>query len=154
MDGAEKVISYETEKVQPSVCVFGALEAREDGLVFVELALLDGNVDPDDILPYDAPRTNIQMSVFPRQSAEPSGQRKDRPDFRISHEPIGKSDCEPVSSKRAVRIFLRDGVHIRRRARLDSITLQAFLVSDTPTVVHAIPTQNQVRIGWSSSWAK
>ena len=92
-------MSYETEKVQPSVCVFGPLEAREDGLVFVKLALLNRNVDPDDILPHDAPCTDIQMSVFPCQSAEPSGQndggqrREDRPDFRISHEPIGKSDC-------------------------------------------------------------
>lgn len=46
-----------------------------------------------------------------------------------------------MSSKRAVRIFLRDGVHVRRRARFDGIALQAFLVSDTPTVVHTIPTQ-------------
>jgi hypothetical protein len=67
-------MSYETEKVQPSVCIFGPLEAREDGLVFVELALLNRNVDPDDILPHDAPCTNIQMSVFPCQSAESSGQ--------------------------------------------------------------------------------
>jgi hypothetical protein len=76
--------------MQPSVCVFGSIEAREDGLVFVELALLDRNVDPDDILPHNAPCTNIQMSVFPRPSAEPSGQMmedngEDRPDFRISH---------------------------------------------------------------------
>jgi hypothetical protein len=83
-------MSYETKKVQPSVCVFGSLEAREDGLVFVELALLNLNVDPDDILPHDAPCTNIQMSVPPRPSAEPSGQMtedngEDRPDFRISH---------------------------------------------------------------------
>jgi hypothetical protein len=67
-------MSYETEKVQPSVCVFGPLEARENGLVFVKLAFLYLNVDPDDILPHDAPCPNIQMSVFPSQSAEPSGQ--------------------------------------------------------------------------------
>lgn len=73
-NGADRVMSYETEKVQPSVCIFGPLEAREDGLVFVELALLNRNVDPDDILPHDAPCTNIQMSVFPCQSAESSGQ--------------------------------------------------------------------------------
>jgi hypothetical protein len=64
-------MSYETEKVQPSIGVFGALEAREDGLVFVELAFFDRDVNPDDILPYDAPRANIQMSVFPRRSAGP-----------------------------------------------------------------------------------
>lgn len=59
-----------------------------------------------------------------------------------------------MSSKRAVRIFLRDGVHVRRRARFDGIALQAFLVSDTPTVVHTIPTQNHVRIGGQFTWAK
>jgi hypothetical protein len=64
-NGAERVMSYETEKVQPSVGVFGALKAREDRLVFVKLALLDLNVDPDDILPHDTPRTDIQVSVFP-----------------------------------------------------------------------------------------
>ena len=57
-------MTYETKKVQPSVGVFCALEAREDGLVFVKLALLDLNVDPDDILPHDASRPNIQVSVF------------------------------------------------------------------------------------------
>jgi hypothetical protein len=145
-------MSYETEKVQPSVCVFGSLEAREDGLVFVKLALLNRNVDPDDILPHDAPCTNIQMSVYPPvsgtlQSNDGGQRREDRPDFRISHEPIRKPDCYPMSSKCAVRIFLRDGVHVRRRARFDGIALQTFLVSDTPTVVHTVPTQNHVRIG-------
>ena len=61
---SERVMTYETKKVQPSVGVFCALEAREDGLVFVKLALLDLNVDPDDILPHDASRPNIQVAVF------------------------------------------------------------------------------------------
>lgn len=73
-NGADGVMAYETEKVQPSVCIFGPLEALEDGLVFVELALLNRNIDPDDILPHDAPSTDIQMPVFPHQSAESSGQ--------------------------------------------------------------------------------
>jgi hypothetical protein len=74
----------------------------------------------------------------------------DRPDFRVSHEPIGKSDCKPMSSKRAVRMFLRDSVHVRRLACLDGIALQALLVSDTPTIVHTIPTQDYIRIGTQS----
>jgi hypothetical protein len=52
-----------------------------------------------------------------------------------------------MSCKRAVRMVLRDGVHVRRRASLDGIALQAFLVSDTPTIVHTIPTQNYIRSG-------
>jgi hypothetical protein len=59
-----------------------------------------------------------------------------------------------VSSKRTVRIFLCDGVHVRRRARFDGIALQAFLVSDTPTVVYTVPTQNHVRIGGQFTWVK
>jgi hypothetical protein len=115
----------------------------------VKLALLDLDVDPDDILPHDAPRANIQVSVFPlHRSANGTflkkstgGQRRDRPDFRVSHEPIGKSDGKSMSSKRAVRMFLPDGVHVCRLAYLDGIALQAFLVGDTPTIVHTIPTQ-------------
>lgn len=72
-NGAERGMSYETEEVQPSVCVFRPLEAGEDDLVFVEFALLNLNVDPDDILPHYTPCTNIQMSIFSRKLAEPSG---------------------------------------------------------------------------------
>jgi hypothetical protein len=146
-------MTYETEKVQPSIGVFGALEACEDRLVFVKLALLDLNVDPHDILPHDAPRTNIQVSVYFHRSAEPSGRKHgNRPDFRVSHEPIGKSDRKPMSCKRAVRMLLRDGVHVRRRACLDGIALQAFLVSDPPTIVHTIPTQKLHQIGKQFTW--
>jgi hypothetical protein len=50
---------YETEKVQPSVGIFGMFEAVKDHIVFVELTFLDRYVDPDDILPHDTPRTDI-----------------------------------------------------------------------------------------------
>jgi hypothetical protein len=89
-------MSYETEKVQPSVCVFGPLEAREDGLVFVELALLNRNVDPDDILPHDAPCTNIQMSVFARQSAKTPGQMTETTD-PTSEFPMSPSESPTAS---------------------------------------------------------
>ena len=52
-----------------------------------------------------------------------------------------------MSSERAVRMFLRDGVHVRCRACLDGITLQALLGGDTPTVVYTIQVQNHIRIG-------
>jgi hypothetical protein len=45
--------------VQASVGIFGALEALKNRLVFVELALLDRDVDPDDVLPYDTPCADI-----------------------------------------------------------------------------------------------
>ena len=69
---------YKAEKMQPSVCVFGPLEARENGLVFVELAFLNSNIDPDDILPHDAPCTNIQMSVSPPPVSGTSGKMMER----------------------------------------------------------------------------
>jgi hypothetical protein len=56
-------VAYETEKVQPSVGIFGALEALKDHVVLVELALLDRDVDPDDVLPHDTSRTDIQVAV-------------------------------------------------------------------------------------------
>ena len=46
-----------------------------------------------------------------------------------------------MRSERAVRVLLCDGVHVRRRAFLDGIALQAFLGSDTPTIMHAIPAK-------------
>ena len=49
--------------MQTPVGFLGVLEAREDILVFVELPLLDRDVDPDDVLPYDAARADVQMSV-------------------------------------------------------------------------------------------
>ena len=61
-----KGVPYETEKVQPSVSRFSAVEALANDIVLVELALLDRNVDPDDILPHDAPRAYIQMTMRPR----------------------------------------------------------------------------------------
>ena len=78
-NGVERVITYETEKVQPPVGVFGVLEAREDRLVFVKLAFLNLNVDPDDILPHNTPRTDIQVSALPRftrQQMEPSERKR------------------------------------------------------------------------------
>lgn len=93
-------MSYETEKVQPSVCVFGPLEARENDLVFVELAFLNLNVDPDDILPHDAPCPYIQMSVFPSQSAEPSGQLTE--DNGEGTDPTSEFPMSPSESPTAI----------------------------------------------------
>ena len=48
----------------------------------------------------------------------------------------------------AVRVLLCDRVHVRRRAFLDGVALQAFLGSDTPTIMHAVPVGNT-----SALWA-
>jgi hypothetical protein len=47
--------------VQATVAVLRTFEAFHDIGIFVELLLLDGHIDSDDVLPYDAPGTDIQM---------------------------------------------------------------------------------------------
>ena len=55
--------TYETEEVQAAVPLLCVLTALDDDLVLVELALLDALVDLDDVLPHDAPRADVQVSV-------------------------------------------------------------------------------------------
>lgn len=38
----------------------------------------------------------------------------------------------------AVCVILGDSIHVRRRAFLDSVALQTFLGSDTPTIMHTV----------------
>ena len=51
-----------------------------------------------------------------------------------------------MSGNSTVRMFLCDSVHVRRRACLDGIALQALFASNTPTIVHTVPMQNYIRI--------
>jgi hypothetical protein len=77
----------------------------------------------------------------PSVSRTPEGKDKEsrgRPDFGVAHEAIGETDCNPVGSKGTVRMFLRNRVHVGGRACLDGIALEAFLRSDTPTVVYTV----------------
>lgn len=53
----------ETKEMEPSVPFFSALEGFEDVFVFVELALFDGNVDPDNILPDYTTSTNVEVTL-------------------------------------------------------------------------------------------
>jgi hypothetical protein len=55
--------TYQPEEVKAAVPVLRALRARKDGLVLVELLLLDRDVDLDDVLPDDAARADVQMAV-------------------------------------------------------------------------------------------
>ena len=48
--------------METAVSVLGAVETLEDGLVLVELPLLDRDVDADDVLPDDAPGTDVQVA--------------------------------------------------------------------------------------------
>ena len=57
---------YQTDEMQPPVPILRSLAAGHDVFGLVELPLLDGDIDPDDVLPDYAARTDIQMSVETR----------------------------------------------------------------------------------------
>lgn len=61
--------------MQASVAASGALKRLLDRLVGVELALLDGLVDADDVLPDDATGANVQVA-----------------DLGVAHQALGQSD--------------------------------------------------------------
>ena len=67
----------ETAKVQSTGTVLGGLQSLLDDLVLRKLALLDGLVDPHDILPHHTSSTNVQVS-----------------DFRVAHEALGQAHGE------------------------------------------------------------
>jgi hypothetical protein len=54
-------VANETEEVQTAAILLGLLEGVEDGIDLVELALLDGLIDTDDILPDNTPSANVKM---------------------------------------------------------------------------------------------
>ena len=54
--------TYETEEMETTIALLGVLAALKDDLVLVERALLDGDIDPDDVLPDDTASTNVQVS--------------------------------------------------------------------------------------------
>lgn len=55
--------------METAVTFLRTLGACKDSLILVELALGDGDVDPDDVLPDDATSTDVQMA-FTRDQDE------------------------------------------------------------------------------------
>jgi hypothetical protein len=68
-------VGNETAEVQSTVAVLGSLHSLLDDLVAGKLALLDGQVNADDILPDDTSSTNVQVS-----------------DLRVAHQTLGQTD--------------------------------------------------------------
>lgn len=88
----------ETTQVQAAVASSGALERLLDGFVAAELALLDGLIDADDILPDDAASANVQMT-----------------DFRVAHQTLGQTNCQRRSFQLSEAVgILGQLVHHRR----------------------------------------
>jgi hypothetical protein len=98
------------------------LEASEDVLVLVELLLLDANVDLDDVLPDDAAGADVEVA-----------------DLGVAHEPLGEADSDAVGSDAAVRVVLRDRVHVRCVRGVDRVALHARLRREAPAIVYATP---------------
>jgi hypothetical protein len=55
--------THQPEQMQPSVALFGMLHSLDDHGRLVKLPLLDTLIDPDNVLPDDAPRADIKVSV-------------------------------------------------------------------------------------------
>jgi hypothetical protein len=67
----------ETEQVETAVALLCVGEALDDIVDLVELALLDGLVDADNVLPHDSAGTNVQVA-----------------DLAVAHQTLGKTDGE------------------------------------------------------------
>lgn len=55
-------VTDETKQVQTAIALLGAVEALFDVLDILQLALADGLINADNILPDDTPSANIEMS--------------------------------------------------------------------------------------------
>lgn len=75
LDTDHTAVGNQTAKVKTPVGVLGRLHDVLDHIVAGELALLDGLVDADDVLPDDTAGTNVEMA-----------------DFGVAHETLGKAD--------------------------------------------------------------
>lgn len=103
------------------ISVLGRIENLLDHIIVAELALLDGLVDTDDVLPDDTAGADVEM-----------------PDFGIAHEAFGEADGQrrSVEFGKAGRA-LRELVHDGSLGGGDGVAiLGRFLGGDTPAVNH------------------
>jgi hypothetical protein len=126
--------------MQTSIPVLRALHAREDGLVLVKLLLLDRNVDLDDVLPHNTACADVEMTTDARSvtNMDASDVTADEPDLGVAHKAVGKPDGESVRGERAMRVVLRDRVHVRGIAGVDGVALHALLGREAPAVMDAV----------------
>lgn len=115
----DTAVRDKTAQVQSSVAVLGTLENTRDDLVLGKLALLDGLVDADDILPDDTASTNVQVA-----------------DLRVAHEALGEANGERGSLELGVAgVGRRELVHDRGLCVGDGIAIFGRgLGGHTPTV--------------------
>ena len=63
LDKSLQATIYQTDEMQPPVPILRPLATGHNVFGLVELPLLDGDINPDDVLPDYAARTDIEMSV-------------------------------------------------------------------------------------------
>ena len=63
--------------MKSTIALLGVHEALADVLVLVQLTLLDGLINANNILPDNTTGANVQVA-----------------DFTVSHETLGKTDCQ------------------------------------------------------------
>lgn len=69
-------LTHKSKQVQPPIPLLRPLTRRNDPLVLMKLPFLDRNVNPDNILPHDAPSTDVQMPASSPLSVSAGDERK------------------------------------------------------------------------------
>ena len=116
-------VGDQTEQVQAAVALLGASEALDDVVDLVELALLDGLVDADDVLPHNTASANVQVA-----------------DLTVAHESLGETDGERRGLELSVAFgdfaaLLGELVHPGSVGVEDGVALVGrVLASDAPSV--------------------
>lgn len=115
----DTTVGNETEKVESAVAINSALEGLDDIGDIAHLALLDGLVNADNVLPHDTTGTDVQVT-----------------DLRVTHEALGKTDGEGRGIDLSVARGLGlESVHVRGVGSGDGITLgRGVGASDTPAI--------------------
>ena len=111
----------QTAEVQTAIAVLGALHDLLDDLIAAELALLDGLVDPDNVLPDNATRADVEVS-----------------DLGVAHKALRQTDGQGRGLELGVASgALGELVHDRSVGSGDGIALLGRgLRGDTPAVNH------------------
>ena len=134
--------------MQPSVALLRTLAALDDDFILVELLLFDGYIDLDDVLPDDAPSTNIQVASPSTESIAPYTEwMMHLPDLRVAHEPIAETDRQTVRMKGSCTVFFRDRVHVRRISSRNGVTLHIGLRCNAPSIVDAMVRREHLCAG-------
>lgn len=112
-------MGYKAAKVQSPRPGLRLLQGLGNDIVLSELALLDGLVDADDVLPDDAAGADVEVA-----------------DLRVAHQALGQADGQRRGLELDIaRLALGEGVHDGRLGGRDGVAvLWRLLRRDAPPV--------------------